>query len=292
MTRRLPSFSALAAFEAFARHGRMTRAAEELCVTHGAVSRQIKALEAQLGAALVTGPRHALKLTSAGLTLAQGLTAAFETVREALPPDAAAKQGRPLRLSCNGTLAMRWLIPRLKGFLARQPQVQVEVSESHAAVDFSDGAYDAAIRLTAAPPGEGQVATPLMPHHFGPVAAPGSGPLEQQARLIARTHPPAWAEWMAASGVTLPPASIEREFDHHFYMLEAAASGLGVAIGSWPLVSQDVLSGRLVAPLGFIPAGPERVTLFTPRRDPHPGTQALRAWLLEEAAALPPAPVS
>ena len=71
---------------------------------------------------LCSGCGFGQSILSAGLTLAQGLTAAFETVREALPPDAAAKQGRPLRLSCNGTLAMRWLIPRLKGFLARQPQ--------------------------------------------------------------------------------------------------------------------------------------------------------------------------
>ena len=290
VTRRLPSFRALAAFEAFARHGRMIRAAEELCVTHGAVSRQIKALEAQLGAALVTGPRHALQLTPAGLALAQGVTAAFQTLRDALPPDAAAKRGRPLRLSCNGTFAMRWLIPRLQGFLAGRPDVQVEVSESYAPVDFSDGAYDAAIRLTGAAARADQTVSDLMPHHFGPVIAPGSGPLEAQARLVSRTHPPAWAEWMAASGVSLPPAAVEREFDHMFYMLEAAASGLGAAIASWPLVALDIERGRLVAPLGFIP-GPERVAFFAPKRDPHPGAAPLRAWLIEQAAKLPVPPV-
>ena len=286
MTRRLPSFSALAAFEAFARHGRMTRAAEELCVTHGAVSRQIKALEAQLGAALVSGPRHALKLTPAGLTLAQGLTAAFETVREALPPDAAAKQGRPLRLSCNGTFAMRWLIPRLHGFVARRPDVTVEVSESYAPVDFRPGDYDAAIRLTLAPASSDQVETVLMPHDFGPVVARGSGPWQAQARLASRTHPPAWDEWAAAAGYDLPPAPATREFDHMFYMLEAAASSLGAAIGSWPLVAQDIERGRLSAPAGFIP-GPGRIALFAPKADPHPGVAPLRAWLLEEAAAMP-----
>ena len=291
MTRRLPSFSALAAFEAFARHGRMTRAAEELCVTHGAVSRQIKALEAQLGAALVSGPRNALKLTPAGLTLAQGLTAAFETVRAALPPDAAAKQGRPLRLSCNGTFAMRWLIPRLQGFLSQHEEVRVEVSESYAPVDFSSGEYDAAIRLTVAPTAPDQIETLLLPHHFGPVIAPGSGALQDQARLSSRTHPPAWAEWMAASGVTLPPAPVEREFDHMFYMLEAAASGLGAAIGSWPLVAQDVERGRLAAPLGFIP-GAGRIGFFAPRRDPHPGIAKFRDWLVAQATELPPPPVS
>jgi DNA-binding transcriptional LysR family regulator len=289
MIRRLPSFSALAALEAFARHGRMTRAAEELCVTHGAVSRQIKALEAQLGVTLVAGPRHALKLTPAGLALAQGVTTGFDAMRAALPPPPGAQRGGPLRLSCNGTFAMRWLIPRLQDFLGGHPDLQVEINESHAPVDFGDGAYDAAIRLTEAPARPGQAVIDLMPHAFGPVIAPGSGPMQGQARLSSRTHPPAWAEWAAAAGAALPPASVEREFDHIFYMLEAAASGLGVAIGSWPLVYQDIERGRLAAPLGFV-TGKGRIALFAPSRAPHPGVAPFRDWLLAQAATLPAAP--
>jgi LysR family glycine cleavage system transcriptional activator len=269
----------------------MTRAADELCVTHGAISRQIKALEAQLGAKLIDGPRHALKLTTAGLTLAQGLTAAFDTIRGALPPTARGGQDRPLRLSCNGTFAMRWLIPRLHGFVALHPAVKVEIAESHAPVDFSDGAYDAAIRLTVAVTPDDQIETPLMAHAFGPVCAPGAGPLEPQARLISRTHPPVWVEWTAASGIDLGPGAGPREFDHMFYMLEAAAAGLGVAVGSWPLVEQDIERGRLVAPLGFTP-GQGRIALFTPLRGAHPNLAALRDWLVEEAAKLPVPPVS
>jgi DNA-binding transcriptional LysR family regulator len=291
LPRRLPSLSALTAFEAFARHGRMTRAADELCVTHGAVSRQIKALEAQLGARLVDGPRHALKLTPAGLNLAQGLTAGLNTIRDALPPPAPGGKARPLRLSCNGTFAMRWLIPRLQGFIGRHPAIKVEIAESFAAVDFGDGAYDAAIRLTVVETPADQDEVVLMPHMFGPVCAPGAGPLDTQARLVSRTHPPVWAEWTAASGVDLGPGAGPREFDHMFYMLEAAASGLGLAVGSWPLVEQDIESGRLVAPLGFVP-GHGRVGLFMPRRGQHPGLGALRDWLVEEAAKLPPPPVS
>ena len=291
MTRRLPSLSALAAFEAFARHGRMTRAADELCVTHGAVSRQIKALAAQLGVRLIDGPRHALKLTPAGLTLAQGLTAGFNAIREALPASAGGGEGRPLRLSCNGTFAMRWLIPRLPAFVGRHPAIKVEIAESFAPVDFSDGAYDAAIRLTERETPPDQVETVLMRHAFGPVCAPGSGPIEPQARIVSRTHPPAWAEWAEASGVDLGPGAGPREFDHMFYMLEAAAAGLGVAVASWPLVEQDIERGRLVAPLGFVP-GRGRVGLFLPRRDPHPDAALLRDWLVEEAGKLPRPPVS
>jgi DNA-binding transcriptional LysR family regulator len=291
LPRRLPSLSALTAFEAFARHGRMTRAADELFVTHGAVSRQIKALEAQLGARLVDGPRHALKLTPEGLTLAQSLTAAFDTIREGLPAPARGGDGRPLRLSCNGTFAMRWLIPRLHDFIGRHPAIKVEIAESFAPVDFGADAYDAAIRLTVVETPADQVETLLMEHTFGPVCAPGAGPLEPQARLLSRTHPPVWAEWTAASGVDLGPGAGPREFDHMFYMLEAAAAGLGVAIGSWPLVEQDIERGRLVAPLGFT-QGRGRVALFAPRRNPHTGVAALRDWLVEQAAMLPKPPVS
>lgn len=290
MPRRLPSLSALTAFEAFARHGRMTRAADELCVTHGAVSRQVKALEAQLGARLVDGPRHALKLTPEGLTLAQSLTAAFDTIREGLPAPIGG-EGRPLRLSCNGTFAMRWLIPRLHDFVDRYPAIKVEIAESFAPVDFNRDEYDAAIRLTVAETPADQAETVLMAHEFGPVCAPGAGPLAPQARLLSRTHPPVWAEWTAASGVDLGPGAGPREFDHMFYMLEAAAAGLGVAIGSWPLVEQDIERGRLIAPLGFT-QGSGRVALFAPKRSPHPGVALLRDWLLEQAAMLPKAPVS
>jgi LysR family transcriptional regulator, glycine cleavage system transcriptional activator len=286
MTRRLPSFSALAAFEAFARHGRMTRAADELCVTHGAVSRQIRALEVQLGARLVTGPRTALSLTPAGLALAEGLTAAFETIRDSLPPDGVARHAAALRLSCNGTLAMRWLIPRLQDFVASHADVQIEVTESYAPVDFATGEYDAALRLTYAEAVPGQVVTDIMPHDFGPVAAPGTGDVFAQPRLSSRTHPPAWEEWAEAWNTRLPPATVTREFDHMFYMLEAAAAGLGAAIASWPLVAKDIATHRLVAPHGFTP-GKGRIALFAPKRDPHPGVAPLRAWLLAQAAAMP-----
>lgn len=291
MARRLPSLSALTAFEAFARHGRMTRAADELCVTHGAVSRQIKALEAQLQASLVDGPRHALKLTPEGLALAQALTAAFDAIRGALPGPTAGGEGRTLRLSCNGTLAMRWLIPRLPRFVDQHPAIKVEIAESFAPVDFSADAYDAAIRLTERETPPDQVEVVLMPHVFGPVCAPGSGPLEAQARIVSKTHPPVWAEWSEAAGVDIGPGAGPREFDHMFYMLEAAAAGLGVAVGSWPLVEQDIERGRLVAPLGFVP-GRGRIGLFTPRRNPHPGVAPLRDWLLEEAGKLSKPPVS
>ncbi len=114
--RSLPSLNALRAFEAFGRHGRMTAAAEELCVTHGAVSRQVQALEAELGVALTEGPRNRLRLTEPGLKLTEALTRAFETIEAGLPAGRQARRG--LRVSVQPTFAMKWLIPRLPDFVA------------------------------------------------------------------------------------------------------------------------------------------------------------------------------
>src|SRR5271154_3017951 len=105
--RALPSLSSLRAFEAYGRFHSMTRAADELGVTHGAVSRQIKALESELGARLVAGPRHRLTLTPVGQTLAAALGSAFDIVAAALP---GAERTEELVVSCLGTFAMKWLI--------------------------------------------------------------------------------------------------------------------------------------------------------------------------------------
>src|ERR1700761_1169645 len=149
MARRpLPSLSGLKAFEAFAQTGSMTRAAERLGVTHGAVSRQIKALEDQLGARLVSGPRHGLVLTPAGRELAAASSAAFDLIAAALPGASTAEE---LVVSCLGTLAMKWLIPRLPPFLDANPGLRVRIVASHAPVDFSQGGLHAAIRIEDGP---------------------------------------------------------------------------------------------------------------------------------------------
>src|SRR5262249_29696517 len=121
MKRALP-LNALRAFEAAARHGRMTAAAAELHVTHGAVSRQVRHLEAVLGVRLFEGPKSRLTLTEAGRNLLPRLTAAFGEIEAAVDAVADRDEG-PLDVSCTSTFAMRWLLPRLHRFNARHPAV-------------------------------------------------------------------------------------------------------------------------------------------------------------------------
>jgi DNA-binding transcriptional LysR family regulator len=232
-------------------------------------------------------------LTPAGGELAARLFPAFAGIAEAVT---AARAGahREIEISCLGTFGMKWLIPRLPGFLAANPDIRVRMSESHAPVDFTRDRFDGAIRVqeTERAP-KGQEATAFMPLHQGPIAAPGIAAecasvaaLFRQPRLFASTFRDSWREWSERSGHALPPASVEREFAHNHSMIEAAASGLGVAIAPWSFVAPDIAGGRLVAPFGFS----ERATRFVfirPASRPDPAVDAFRDWLVAEGQATP-----
>lgn len=298
MARRpLPPLNALRAFEVFARHGRMIGAAEELCVTHGAVSRQVRLLQESLGVELVRGPRNQLELTEAGRRLAAALTGAFDGLAEAASA-ARGEVSREIEISCPGTFALKWLIPRLPRFVVQQPEVRVRILESYAPVDFRKDSFHGAIRFGAPRrPDEGEEATVfLADHHHGPVAAPAlsregmpAAELLALPRLISRTFPRSWEIWAEAEGIALPPATVEREFAHNYSLIEAAAAGLGAAVTPWAFVAPDIEAGRLVAPLGFA-RRPDPFVFLRPRLTLDPAVDAFRDWLVNEGARTPPAP--
>jgi DNA-binding transcriptional LysR family regulator len=292
--RHLP-LTALRAFEAFARHGRMSLAADELCVTHGAVSRQVRGLEQLCGAKLTQGPRNNLKLTDAGERLARSLGATFDEIERSFL-EVRASADREIHVSCVGTLAMKWLIPRLPAFHARRPELSVRVTESYGPVDFTREPFDAAIRLSDVGAVEGATVIPFLDNFHGPVLAPhaasaqpGLPTLAGLPRLHTRPHPQAWAEWAAHTGVVLPETAEHREYEHVFYMLEAAAAGGGVGMTPWIYVAADIAAGRLAAPFGFVRT-PARFQLLLPDAPPKKGLALFRDWLLEEAAKAPPPP--
>ena len=292
--RTLPSLKALRAYEAFARAGSMTRAAEELHVTHGAVSRQIKALEIELGVRLVSGPRHRLALTPAGQTLAAALASGFDLIAAALP---GAERTEQLVVSCLGTFAMKWLIPRLPRFLDAHSGLSVRILESHGPVDFGAGGFHAAIRIEGVTVAPGARATPFMAHYHGPVLSPAlfeaagqdAEAVLQLPRLNSETFRPGWARWAKAAGLELPQAAPEREFEHNSYMLEAAAAGLGVAVAPWAFAEPDIERGRLIAPWGFEPVG-DRFVYLRPGLTDNPAAAAFGDWLRLEGRGSPRPP--
>jgi len=284
--------TALRAFEAFARLGKMSLAADELCVTHGAVSRQVRSLEAVCGAKLTQGPRNALKLTDAGERMARSLGRTFDELEETFREVRAAAD-RELHISCVGTLAMKWLIPRLSGFHSRHPELSIRVTEAYGTVDFTREPFDAAIRLNESVTGEGLTATPFLDNFHGPVVAPELArglDLARTPRLHTRSHRQAWAEWSEHAGVPAPEAPENREYEHLFYMLEATAGGQGVGISPWIYVANDIAAGRLVAPFGFTRT-PARFHLILPGSPPKRGLKAFREWLIDEAATAPAPPL-
>jgi DNA-binding transcriptional LysR family regulator len=293
--RALPPLNALRAFEAFGRHGKMTTAADELFVTHGAVSRQIRRLEEWLGYPLTEGPKTQLRLTAQARRLLGAATTAFDLIQEAAVPAAAGE--RDLRLACYGTLAIRWLIPRLPDFVARHPEIRLQLQEISGELDFEalEG-VDAAIQLRVShPPGQHHTAicgnwhgTVLSPHRWAALGEDRER-LLRLPRLHTRTWPQGWDNWARAAGVALPAGVEERSFDHFSHALEAAAAGLGVATAPWIFVADDGMAGRLVAPLGFV-AEPGRTVLVRPQGCSGPALDRLAAWLAEQGRLMPAPP--
>lgn len=287
--------NALRAFEAAARRGRMRDAAEELGVTYSAISRQIRGLEDYLEVELLEGPRNRLRLTAAAQDMLPDLTRAFDAIEDAV--DRVARRGRRhLDVSCLGTLAMRWLIPRLFDFQAKQPEIEVRLTTADGPVDFDRQALDVAIRVGGEARGPCQRA-PLFADRVGPVlsavlaarsAISKPEDLAALPLLHTRTRPNAWPDWLERNG--LPSRTDGAAYEHFYFLLEAATAGLGVAIAPSILVRDDLASGRLLAPFGFAPNGLTYEALLPP--SPRPEALLFRDWLKGLAAPNSPFDVS
>jgi len=252
--RQLPPLNALKAFDAAARHRSFTKAADELHVTHGAVSRQVAALESHFHLALFVRGSRALTLTQEGTRLADAVERAFEHLREA--SDAlhhVHASGSVLRVSVPPSLAMWWLMPRLSELDSTQPGFQIELSTSIEPVDFEQGEYDAAIRRIDATPrglraerfldgGSVPVCSPQYRRH-NKVFAPED--LARATLLVSRSENNAWPKWIRANGIRRDPSAAAKVFDQLYFALVAAMDSLGVALAPIALVHPEVRKGNL-----------------------------------------------
>lgn len=303
MKRRLPSLNALRAFEAAARLGRMSAAADELAVTHGAISRQIRQLEDTLGVPLFGGSKARPALTEAGQALLPGLTDAFDRMETAVRA-CVDSDGTTLDVSCLSTFLMRWLIPRLHRFNTANPGIDVRLRATDQTqandrfdvlITVNDDASTAPAAMTQPLFDEwlGLVVAPsLMTPSLLAASSPGSAlDLSSLPRLHTKTRRNAWAMWSALTNQ--PDAASDRpiiEFEHYYYTLEAALAGLGVCVSPWHLVADDVRSRRLLAPCGFRLSGYAYVATWRRRSRK---TDRFCAWLADEAQAIatpPPQP--
>lgn len=256
MSQRLP-LNALRAFEATVRLGSMTAAANELGVTHGAVSRHIHALEDQFGVPLLRRLSRSVEATPEGGQLAVQLTDAFRLMQEGVARLAPA----PLTLSCSATIMMNWLIPRLSDFKHANPDIEIRLNISHGEVDFLHDEISLAIRTSMFRAPADVVIKPLVREEIGPICHPdfaarhAIGTIEALARtrlLGTHTRPGAWDEWLASTGHAGLELPAQERFEHFYLLIQAAACGLGVALAPRYLVENEIRSGQLVAPLGFV----------------------------------------
>ncbi|WP_179213961.1 LysR substrate-binding domain-containing protein [Rhizobium sullae] len=297
MTRRnLPPFKSLLAFEAFARMGRMTQAANELNVTHGAVSRQIKSLELFLGTSLLSGPKHHLVLTEGGQRLATSLTSAFDLIGASLP---GAESCQQLLISCPGTFAMKWLIPRLPNFLDSRPGTDVRIVGERTTADFGLTGVHAAIRLESGRSDAGTLSQAFLKHCYGPVLSPKLWASVEESlpellllpRLYSETFAAGWTKWASDKGILLPTARRELAFERNFYLIEAVTAGLGAAVTAWAFVQSEIADGKLVAPWGFQPLS-ARFTYVRPGRVENALAREFGRWLLAQGRHDSPHPVA
>ncbi|VVD61262.1 transcriptional regulator [Pandoraea capi] len=258
VARKLPSLNALRAFEAAARHCSFTLAAQELHVTQGAVSHQIKALEEALGRPLFDRLANQLRLTRQGQTYLEAIGEAFDRIERATAAFDTHAARQRLAISCSPNFSAKWLVPRLGDFTLRHPQLELQLEQSERHVNFVGDNIDAAIRYGAGP-WPGLTCMHLTDEFLLPVCAPalagdGSEPTLDGMPLLHVHDRSAWAQWFAARGLTPPewrdaPGIV---FNHESAAIDAAVAGQGMALARWSLVALALDRGLLSAPF---PAG-------------------------------------
>lgn len=256
----LPPLSALRAFVTAARHCSFKDAAAELCVTPGAVSRQIQALEEHFGVPLFERSHRTVRLTEQGARYFTRIAELFVQL-QAASDELVAHSTRPLvRLDCVPTLAMHWLLPRLPEFQAAYPEVEISLVTSHGPVNRIRE-FDLAIRRDLAH-FAGLNATRLMIEYCIPVCSPAYAARMRLRRIRdlgrctaiqIRVRDDLWPVWTAAAGFNMDAMRRRLALDHTFFALQAAEDSLGVAVVPVQLAERQLTSGRLIDPLGLAP---------------------------------------
>jgi LysR family glycine cleavage system transcriptional activator len=294
MARQLPPLNALRSFEAAARYESFTRAAEELHVTQGAVSQQVKALETQLRLKLFNRERQRLKITPAGRDY-------LDVIREALDHIGAGTErllqrqgGNVLTVSTSLDFAAKWLVHRLGSFTAAHPGIDLRVSATMHHVDFTREDVDVAVRHSEGG-WPGLEATRLCAEQIFAICSPkllaGRNRLRQPADVLKfpllrlEDQSKAWARWFALAGVAAPERLPGPVLNRASMLIDAAIDGQGVALARTTLAARDLISGQIVRPfdLSWRPAG--TYWIVSPKAAAKvEKIKRFRDWLLSEAA--------
>ena len=281
--KRLPPLNFVRVFECSARHGNLHRAAEELGVTPGAVSQQIRSLESNLGIPLFERMHKKLRLTTAGQQLYATSAQVLQLLQETVDRLPAPRQ--MVRITAAPTLCTRWLVPRLSGFYERHPNVGVLIDASANYINLSEEPFDLAIRHGRDGMGSAQH-VPLFTDAVVAVCAPSVAasiaPDLGNVKLLCFAPQDHWPCWFNKKGIGGHNRRDQVSFSHLMLALDAAIAGQGIALSALKLVEHDLKHGRLVKLPGEPVATGFSYYIVTRSEARH--VAAFADWLTEEAA--------
>jgi DNA-binding transcriptional LysR family regulator len=259
MRRKLPSIQALICFESAAKHASFTKAAQELSLTQGAVSRQVSSLEEMLGESLFKRDRHGMQLTHAGESYYKNISMRLHGLeRDTLDIMGGNGLGNNLTIAAVPTFASKWLIPRLPNFSKLHPNTHIHIETRTRAFMFNDSGLDAAIY--AGTPDQvtqwaGTQATKLFDEEVIPVCSPSllksnrqltPEQISQMPLLQQSTRPEAWRQWFNAQGLDPAQSMAGPRYEQFSMQVAAAQCGLGVSLMPTILVTGELADGQLV----------------------------------------------
>lgn len=295
MKHRLPSLKALVAAEAVGRHGSITHAAAELHVTPGAVSRHVALLEEHFGCRLFVRHSNGLALTEIGRIYVDRLKEAFGLIDRASSDILRASERKTLVIRALGSFTTEWLLPRIARFENEHPDIAVSIRGRLAGVDFGTDDADVGILASADKPadvGSLKLYTPLVTPIVSPDLLRQKPPLRGVAdlrhfTLLHAMHLlPTWEQWVSTVG---PDHSIDTTQGHWLerasQVTQAVRHGVGVGLGQWLLIGDELVRGSLVAPLQVLVPSPLSVYLVWRKRGPlRPEIASFRDWLVSALA--------
>jgi LysR family transcriptional regulator, glycine cleavage system transcriptional activator len=288
--RKLPFLNGIRAFEAAARAESFAKAAAELHVTPAAISRMVQLLEQRLAVPLFERKANRLVLTPAGRAYQTGLTQIFDQLANLTAQVTAMAGSRVLTIGVGPTFATRWMIPRLADFQKHEPDIEVRFATGGATLPYNDD-WTCGIRL-----GDGNwpdfIAEKLFAADLSPVCAPAIAKRVRMpedlrdATLLRVAHATDdWPRWFKAAELAKIRAR-GPEFEYYGQALQAAADGVGVAMGISPYVDDDLRAGRLVAPFKVsVPKGQQWYLIYRAGRKDEAAFQAFRTWIMRAAGA-------
>ncbi|MCE9687574.1 transcriptional regulator GcvA [Shewanella sp. AS16] len=287
--RQLPPLNAIRAFEATARLGGVQRASEELHVTHGAVSRQLKQLETWLGVTLFDRSQRALTLNAAGRAYLHSMSSALDLIHEGTASLQQFKPSNSLGIATTHSFATKWLMDKLPAFAKLHPEIEIWLSVEQQRTDFANSRVDLGLRMGQGP-WPGLHCTPLLKDRLIVVCSPqllANGPPLARAEDLAlhtllHDQDPAaqWLRWFQENGLDPQGATKGPRYTSTDLLLRAAMAGQGVALVSEVLAAAELAQGLLCQPL------PQRVELgdyfwlvTPPNRPMTPKLKHFSLWL-------------